>query len=190
MAKRLQYSENDMEKALEAVKNGIPVFRASKMFNVPRTTLLYKHTGKYPVERKIGPETVLSKHEEALLVDWIFKSVDAGFPVTKNQLLDSVQISVKQLKRSNNFTDSRPGRHWYESFLKRHSELAQRVSQNLSKARSSVTEENLRQWFSEIQNYFQEKAIPQKKDEEKEMLIKDKEERKRKRQEKKILKVT
>ena len=72
MAKRFNYFEDCMKKALEAVSNGMPVLRASKTFGVPKTTLLYKHKGVYPIERKIGPDnTVLSKDEETLLVKFI-----------------------------------------------------------------------------------------------------------------------
>ena len=40
---------------------------------------------------------------------------DKGFPVTKTQLLDSVEILIKQLKRPNNFTDGRPGTLFFKS---------------------------------------------------------------------------
>ncbi|KAG5874402.1 hypothetical protein JTB14_016769 [Gonioctena quinquepunctata] len=107
MARR--YSEEQMQKALAAVADGMKVFTASRTFCVPKTTLLYKSAGVYPIERKIGPETVLSTKEETLLVRWIFHVGNVGFPVTKNQLLDSVEMLVKKLKRTNKFTDGRPG---------------------------------------------------------------------------------
>ncbi|KAG5898611.1 hypothetical protein JTB14_020987 [Gonioctena quinquepunctata] len=67
MARRLQYSEEQMQKALAAVADGMKVFTTSKTFCVPKTTLLYKSTGVYPIERKIGPETVLPIEKETLL---------------------------------------------------------------------------------------------------------------------------
>ncbi|KAG5889095.1 hypothetical protein JTB14_002123 [Gonioctena quinquepunctata] len=109
MARRLQYSEEQMQKALAAVANGMEVFTASKTFCVPKTTLLYKSTGVYPIERKIGPESVLSTEEELLLVRWILHVGNVGLPVTKTQLLDSVEMLVKKLKRTNKFTNVRPG---------------------------------------------------------------------------------
>lgn len=69
---RFLYSEEDVKNALDAVRNGMLVFRASKLYNIPRTTLTCKVKGIYPVERKIGPDTVLSKNEEEMLVKWIF----------------------------------------------------------------------------------------------------------------------
>lgn len=82
-----------------------------------------------------------------------------GFPITRLQLLDSVAILVTKLKRPNTFNDGRPGRHWYEGFLKRHPEITQRMSQNLCASRAAVTELKLKNWFDEIKNYFEEQKI-------------------------------
>lgn len=82
----------------------------------------------------------------------------AGFPVTKNQLLDSVAILLRELKRHTCFTNGRPGRHWYEAFLRRHQEISVRTPQNLSKARSAVTEKNMRKWFAEILSFSTEES--------------------------------
>lgn len=40
-----------MRKALAAENNRMSKASASKLYNVPRTTLIYKCSGKYPVER-------------------------------------------------------------------------------------------------------------------------------------------
>lgn len=159
MAPKFNYTEDQMKNALEAVANGMPISTASKLYNVPRITLMYKHKGKSPIERKMGPETILTKEEERQLVRWIFHVGDSGFPVTKVQLLDSVQVLLKNLKRTNCFNHGRPGRHWYESFLKRHPNIATRVSQNLTHSRATVTEEKIRKWFSEVKTYLTENNL-------------------------------
>lgn len=41
-------------------------------------------------------------------------------------------------------------------FLQRHREVTTRISQNLTLARASVSEENLRRWFGEITDYINE----------------------------------
>ncbi|KAI4454097.1 homeobox-like domain superfamily [Holotrichia oblita] len=108
--KILRYSEADMQQALAAVRSGMAVSTSSRTYKVPRTTLLYKHTGKYPIKRKMGPDTVFSEKEKAF-VRWIHHIAKAGFPATKNQLLDSVQLLLKKTKKTNPFVNSRPGRH-------------------------------------------------------------------------------
>jgi len=63
------------------------------------------------------------------------------------------------LDRKTPFANGQPGRHWYESFLRRHPEISIRVSQNLPKNRASVTEDILRNWFKEIEQHLVEKEL-------------------------------
>lgn len=153
-AERFQYSVEDMEQAVNVVKNGMPTDQASRVFKVPRTTIIGKVQGKVPIQRKIGPDTTLTSEEENLLVKWMFHNANCGFPATKLQLIDSVQLLLKHLNRPNNFTDGRPSRHWYEAFMKRHPELSIRVSQNLTNARATITENKIRRWFQEVKKYL------------------------------------
>lgn len=77
------------------------------------------------------------------------------FPVTKEHILDRVQVLLKNLKRETCFTDNRRGRHWFDLLMRTHTELSQRVSQNLTnKARVSVTQEVIRKWFDELTNHL------------------------------------
>ncbi|KAI5636428.1 DDE superfamily endonuclease domain-containing protein [Phthorimaea operculella] len=143
-----------MAKAIEAVEKGASAYSAAKIFNVPRTTLLDKISGRSAVDAKKGPDPVLTAQEETHLKNWLIFMADSGFPVTKNQLLDSVSILVQKLQRKNPFTGNRPGRHWYEGFIKRHPEIGQRVAQNLSQTRAAVKEDDIRTWFKEIEDYY------------------------------------
>ena len=43
---------------------------------------------------------------------------ERGFPVTKEQLLDSVQLLIKQLQKEDPFMNNRSGCHWYELFIR------------------------------------------------------------------------
>lgn len=141
MAKRrnYNYTENDMEQALSAVKGGMKVREAARCFGVPKTTLLYRNIGKYVSGRRSGRQTVLTKDEEKLLSDWVIHMGDHGFPITKLQLLDSVQKLLNEANRATIFTNNRPGRDWFDRFMKRHPKISERVYQNLTKARASVS---------------------------------------------------
>lgn len=154
--RRLQYAEDDLKKAVDAVKNGMACLAASKAFGVPRATLQDKLKGRTPIGKKSGPETVLTKEEETILVNWLLHIGKCGFPGTKEQLLDSVKILVKNLERPNSFTDGRPGRRWYEGFMKRHPELSKRIPQNLTSSRANLTENRIRQWFDEVGTYLKD----------------------------------
>lgn len=153
----LKYSEKDMENAIEDVQRGLPVSTAAKKYGVPRITLLYKVRGKTPRKRQVGPNSYLSEEHEQTLVKWIMDIAKARFPVTKEQLLDSVAKLVTELKIKTPFKNNRPGKHWFQSFLKRHPEITTRICQNLTSTRASVTKEALDKWFQEIFTYLKEK---------------------------------
>ncbi|KAJ4429219.1 hypothetical protein ANN_26222 [Periplaneta americana] len=107
--KMLNYSTEQMEKALNDVGMGMPVATAAKIHKVPRITLLYKYKGKSPKSIRMGSELILNE-EEGLLSKWILSVAKAGFPITKVELLDSVQHLIKELYRPNPFVDGCPGR--------------------------------------------------------------------------------
>lgn len=104
---RLNYTESEMLHAINAVENGMSISMAAKKFNVPRMTLSDKSKGKTPIIRKLGPSSVLSESEEALLAKWILHLGDIGFPVSKDQLFDSVQMIIKRLEKPNPFAEGR-----------------------------------------------------------------------------------
>lgn len=138
----------------------MPVSTASKKFGVPKTTLLYKKRGIYPptILRR-GPDSILGLDNENRLVEWILHMHKNRFPITKEQLLNSVQMLLNEMKKETPFTDNRPGRHWYAAFLQRHKELTLPMSQNHTHNRASVTKEKLRVWFHEIDAHFREKHL-------------------------------
>lgn len=154
--KRLNYSSEALNEAIGAVQAGMPFKTASKKYNVPRATLQDKVKGRTLLGKKCGPETTLTEPEESLLVQWLFDISKRGFPATKKQVLDSVQLLLKELGRTNKFTDGRPGRKWYELFLKRHPELTTRIPQNLSGSRAILNENRILYWFKEVETYLKD----------------------------------
>lgn len=58
-----QYSQESIEAAIAACRNGMPYSTA-----VPRNTLKNKVLGKTPLERKMSPSNVLTKTEENAIV--------------------------------------------------------------------------------------------------------------------------
>lgn len=150
------YTVDDVRNAIQSIQSGMSISEASRRFNVPRMTLSDKYSGRKKIECKTGVPTILSPEEEKILVDWILNMAKQGFPITKTQLCDSVQILMTELKRPNPFPDNRPQRHWYEGFLSRHKEISTRVTQNLSNPRARVTEAQIRNWFLEIDTYLRD----------------------------------
>lgn len=78
-----------MTAVINAVKNRITAFVAAKTYDVPRATLISKVQVKYRNESS-GPDSFPTVDEEKILVGWIKAMGMSGFPITKNQLHDSV----------------------------------------------------------------------------------------------------
>jgi hypothetical protein len=162
--KRKQYDTKKMGEALVAVReNGMSVKAAAEEFNVPRSTLRDKLKGS-PLDIKPGPRPFFTSSEENTLVYWITKCFKAGFPITKSELLNSVGKLVQELvkrdpDREFPFTDGKPARHWYESFMKRHPGISFRTPQNLTKSRAAVTQQNIINWHGEVLKYLKEKRF-------------------------------
>ncbi|CAK1591597.1 unnamed protein product [Parnassius mnemosyne] len=65
-----KYTEEDIVKAIEAIRNGMPKKTAAKKFGVPRPTLQFRLSSQF-VKPRPGPTTVLTEDEENILVEWI-----------------------------------------------------------------------------------------------------------------------
>ena len=151
-----RYSEADMEAAVAECRRGVPTATVARRFGVPRVTLLNKFKGKTPLKRKMGRNCYITDDIENLLVNWVKAMVKKGFPITKDQLQDSVKKIVDDLNLQTPFKGGRPGKRWYSSFLKRHPDLITRLPQNLTTSRASVTKPQLKRWFEEVHSYLKE----------------------------------
>lgn len=146
--KRYQYSPENLDKARnEVLKSKMGLRAAAKKFDVPTTTLHNHLKHKF---RSTEKQTVLSAQEEKELCEWIFRSCDNGFPVTKNQLLDGVKLYLDTHNRDTKFVENRPKGDWYNHFLGRHPEVVVRASECLTKGRANLTERAIRNWFQKV----------------------------------------
>lgn len=138
--KILNYPEEQLQRAVVAVKEGMSVRKASKIFEIPKSTLSDKVSDKRPGDRKIGAPTVLPKQVERNLADWVLECADKwNRQVTKDQLLDSVEVLCKNMNLRTSFALGRPGYAWYTGFLKRHPEIKERIAENNTLHRVSMT---------------------------------------------------
>jgi hypothetical protein len=154
MNPRKKYTKKDLQNAITEINNGSSVYKVSRDYNIPETTLRDKRDKKYCGDIP-GRKTILSKAEETKIVDWIHYLGKQGFPVTKEQLKQGVAKLVENLKRPNTFKDVIPGKHWFTGFLSRHPTVAKRVAQALPTHRNKVTEQDVRNWFDRVNNYFE-----------------------------------
>ena len=116
----MNYSPEYLQNATKLPDTGISHRKAANAFGVPVATLARRKNNLDIVKMKTEPATVLSEAEEQVIVNWILYKAERGYPVTKTELLDSIQKYIESLKRDTPFIENRPGRHRYEGFRKRH----------------------------------------------------------------------
>lgn len=152
-----QYKEEQLAEAMAAIRKGMKIREASRVFKVPRGTLQDRIHLRVPdLPRKMGPDSVLTKTEETALKDWCIALAKCGFPLKRDDLLNTVHNIISEDKRPNPFVNNRPGKKWYQSFLRRNPELSERTPENISKGRAVVTEEGIRKWFAELMKHLED----------------------------------
>jgi hypothetical protein len=82
---------------------------AAKFFNIPRTTIRRKIQNP-ETKSTYGPEPVLTTVVEQKIVNWIANRQKAGYPITKRQLLNTVQNFM--CGRDNPFKNNKPGKFY------------------------------------------------------------------------------
>ncbi|KAF6212246.1 hypothetical protein GE061_012767 [Apolygus lucorum] len=155
------YTKEQMRAAVQRVLEGKPMAAAARDNCVPRTSLLYKAKGLRPLEKKMGPKTILTSHEEKFIGNSVLSISKAGFPTTRVELLDSVQRLLGEIQRENPFTQNRPGKKWLECFLKRHPSVTLRTPQNLTNSRASIKQHQILEWSSVVYSYLVENDYAQ-----------------------------
>ncbi|GBP21797.1 Tigger transposable element-derived protein 6 [Eumeta japonica] len=153
--KKLNYDTKNIELALKEIKEGnIKIREASKKYKIPRSTIQDRIHKRAKPNVRLGRTSVLSREEEMEIENWLIKLAKCGFPRKKDDLLDTVQNIIKEDQRRTPFVNQRPGRRWYEGFMRRHPILNERVPEGISKSRAIVSEQQIRKWFQELKTYL------------------------------------
>ena len=103
-----------------------------------------------------GPPTVLTNEEEARLAKWAMEMAMIGYGRSKEQILLTVQKIVEMEKRPNPFKNGKPGKKWWQGFLRRHPDLSLRKPEQLESTRAaSCTKQRLTQWFADFEKFLE-----------------------------------
>lgn len=95
--KRFCYQPSKVSNALHEIRKGISFSKASRTYGIPRSNICHKIAGRAP--ESIGhscPPPIFVTNMEENIVDWILDIVKMGFPINKDNLLDSIQKFFKR----------------------------------------------------------------------------------------------
>lgn len=124
---------------------------------MPRSSLQFKIQNP-DTKFKSGPDPVLTEAEENSLCVFIIRLSKRGFPRKKEDIQLCVQHFLQENPRLNPFRD-KPGDVWFKAFLKRHPNISIRTSEGVTNASACVSEQDIRKWFQEIQQYIDEEEL-------------------------------
>lgn len=158
--KMFQYCEDDLKKALYEIReNKMKIREASRKFNVPKTTIIDRISGRVPdTLRKPGPPPLLTVEGEERIKNWVIHLAKCGFPIKKGMLIDTVR-KITADANQNVFKDGLPKQTWYLNFLKRNPEISLREAEGINKARAIVTQESIRKWFKELTQFLRDENL-------------------------------
>lgn len=153
--KRNTYIESDVQKALHEIKIGkISKKAASKIFNIPRSTLQFRLGSNFSKVRP-GPSTILTSEEEERMVHWIKISQQKGFPKRREDVTQAVKQFLLENDRPHPFgEENMPGKGWFKSFLTRHPSLSFRAPDPVSSASATVAISDINSWFDAIEKFL------------------------------------
>ncbi|XP_050681505.1 uncharacterized protein LOC126976946 [Leptidea sinapis] len=152
------YKEEDLKNAIDSIKNQLMGYReACRYYGVPFATVHDRLSGKVAVNKKpkVGPDPVLGVQGEEKLTKWIIDMAKCGFPLNKQDLLESVSKIIAKSGAKTPFKDGKPGDTWYQKFLKRHPQISIREPEGINNARAVLTEKRIRCWFKDLREFIE-----------------------------------
>jgi len=143
----VNWTTENLEKAIDAVKNGLSQRKAAFTYNIPLMTLNDKIRKKYEGD-KVGSPTRLGPQCEALLVSLILFMADIGMALKKCQVIEIIKNYLIESENTGLFANNEPTDTWYYGFLNRHPVLSTKIASSMQALRAVMTQpEVFDSWF-------------------------------------------
>ena len=138
-----QYTEDDVNQALDAIASGQSLRKAAIQWGIPRSTLQDRLNGNQPWNGAFSSRQRLSTTQENHLSQWVLSQAALGLPPTHSQLKDFAERVLRTQG------DSQPlGKHWVQAFLKRNPSIKVQRSKSIDSKRINGASTNvIRRWF-------------------------------------------
>ena len=154
-AKYKSWTEDNMARAITAVLDGVSIRSASELYNVPKSTLGDRISGRVLPGSKSGPQPYLSEQEENELATFLCRSAAIGYGRTRSEVISIVERIL--LSRG---IDKRVSSGWWESFITRNPQLVMRTPAALSNVRSMASDrDSLDKYFDILEDTMEENCL-------------------------------
>lgn len=153
-----QERKEDLENALQSIRNGeLSYKRASRLFRIPRSTLIARLKGwknrAATKGSKPGRSTDLSAEIEADLANNLNTLNKWGFGLARKEILSLVGTYVKENKIATRFKNGIPGKDWFIGFCKRHNLSCKKPVKRQSIRTERTTPEIIQNFFLFVRKY-------------------------------------
>jgi hypothetical protein len=147
------WPESNLYKAFLAVtEEKHSIRRAAEMYNVPKSTLQDRISGRVVFGAKSGPQSYLNEKEEEELIDFIEGCASIGYSRSKKQILDLVQMAMNEKGKKVTVSQG-----WWTSFCHRHPNITVRSAEPVSYVRIiSTRPEIIERYFDLLEDTFNE----------------------------------
>lgn len=125
---RRRVDEAQAQKACDAVKLGMSVRKAAKMYDIDRWSLGSRLKGTVAMSGKVGPGTVLTEEEENSLEDVLLYAGSHCLAVSRVHLLETVRRLCSDGRPIPWDPEKGPGKEWLAGFLRRHPRVSERTT--------------------------------------------------------------
>ena len=148
------YTHDAMSRAIAEVKSGSSIRNAAKMHGVPRSSLSDRITGKVEHGAIWGKQPILSKEDEAILVETAEQRAEQGVGLTKRTVLKYASLLAE--KRSKGFKKSRPSQMWWRRLKTRNPSFSLRTPEATSSGRhQAMTRLRIAKYFSALKGVME-----------------------------------
>ena len=106
--------------AMKAVENGMSMYRAARVYNVPRTTLQDRKLRSVVNSVRPGAQPYLTKDEETKLAEYVIECASVGHRKTRAEIM---AIAENTARDRNKLKKLKITHGWYQRFMERQSNL-------------------------------------------------------------------
>ena len=153
-----EWTYDIMDKAIQAVTDGMSIRQAAEEFNLPKSTLGDRISGWTMHGAKSGRSKYLTDEEEDILIKFLLKCAAIGYPRSRSEVIAMVQRVCDSHNMGVHVTHG-----WWERFCFRYPEISLRTTSALSYARAKgQDEEALSIYFDILEDTFNEHKLHDK----------------------------
>lgn len=148
--KILNYNHQDLENAVRAVERGDSIRHASKTYNVPKSTIGDRLSGRFDIQIPPvhGRPPAIPKDIEDKIVESVKKAAEMGVGLSRKQMLDRTNSLYKRLKLTTSYPKFHAGKDWWQGVRRRHPEITLRKPEKLSTVRARMLNQSV------VDSYF------------------------------------